>query len=373
MADADTRRVLSFHITYHCNYVIHTKLVTDMARPGVSKAEVQRARLGIMKAGKHPSIDAIRIELGNTGSKATIYRHLKEIEADEGGVSSPSASLSEELQAFVVNLASRLEYESRERIEAQQAGHAAHVKRAAEALERSQAEARGARLDAERLASELASERARRHEVEADLAAAKLALARQTAQLSAQLDGVREQLKSAQSHVASLEEKHGHAREALEHFREASRDQRDREARQHEQQIQYLQGELRNVSDALAAKHGELRSALQEKADALGQLTGVPAEKRQLDELLRELRPAAQRLAAQNQVVDDLRAQASQAGSQYEALLARATALGERNLELERELAALGASAQAQDQLMKDVLARIGAAGNPPILTQAES
>lgn len=78
-------------------------------------------------------------------------------------------------------------------------------------------------------------------------------------------------------------------------------------------------------------------------------------------------------LAAQNQVVDDLRAQASQAGSQYEALLARATALGERNLELERELAALGASAQAQDQLMKDVLARIGAAGNPPILTQAES
>ena len=91
MADADTRLVLSFHITYHCNYVIHTKLVTDMARPGVSKAEVQRARLGIMKAGKHPSIDAIRIELGNTGSKATIYRHLKEIEADEGGFR-PSSS-----------------------------------------------------------------------------------------------------------------------------------------------------------------------------------------------------------------------------------------------------------------------------------------
>lgn len=70
-----------------------------------------------MKAGKHPSIDAIRIELGNTGSKATIYRHLKEIEADEGGVSSPQASVSQELQAFVANLAGRLEYEAKERLD----------------------------------------------------------------------------------------------------------------------------------------------------------------------------------------------------------------------------------------------------------------
>lgn len=344
-----------------------------MARPGVSKADVQRARLGLVKAGKHPSIDAIRIELGNTGSKATIYRHLKEIEADEGGLSTPNASISEELQAFVANLASRLEYESRARIDTLQAGHAAQIKRAAEALERSQADARVARLDAERLAAELAGERTRRHEVEADMTAAKLALGQQTAHLSAQLDGVQEQLKAAQAHAVSLEEKHNHSREALEHFRHASREQRDREARQHEQQIQYLQGELRGASDALGAKHGELRSALQEKADALAQLTGARAEKRQLDELLRELRPAAQRLATQTQIVEDLRAQASQASNQYEALHERATALGERNLELERQLAALSASAHAQDQLMKDVLARIGSAGNPPMLAQTPS
>ncbi|WP_377154967.1 DNA-binding protein [Roseateles sp. UC29_93] len=170
----------------------------------MSKADVQRARLGLVKAGKHPSIDAIRIELGNTGSKATIYRHLKEIEADEGGLSTPNASISEELQAFVANLASRLEYESRARIDTLQAGHAAQIKRAAEALERSQADARVARLDAERLAAELAGERTRRHEVEADMTAAKLALGQQTAHLSAQLDGVQEQLKAAQAHAVSL-------------------------------------------------------------------------------------------------------------------------------------------------------------------------
>ena len=102
--------------------------------------------MGLMKAGKHPSIDAIRIELGNTGSKATIYRHLKEIEADEGGVSSPQASVSEELQAFVANLAGRLEYEAKERLDTLQSGHAAQLKRISEALDRCQADARIARI-----------------------------------------------------------------------------------------------------------------------------------------------------------------------------------------------------------------------------------
>ena len=74
-----------------------------MARSGVTKGEVQRARLALIKAGKHPSIDAIRIGLGNTGSKATIFRHLKEIEADEGGAGVPQGSVSEELMAFVTN------------------------------------------------------------------------------------------------------------------------------------------------------------------------------------------------------------------------------------------------------------------------------
>lgn len=66
----------------------------------MTKGKVQRARLAQVKAGKHPSIDAIRVELGNTGSKATIFRHLKEIEAEEGGAGVPQGALSEELMAF---------------------------------------------------------------------------------------------------------------------------------------------------------------------------------------------------------------------------------------------------------------------------------
>jgi hypothetical protein len=50
-----------------------------MARGGVNKAVVQAARLAILARGENPSIDAVRIEMGNTGSKTTIHRYLKEL------------------------------------------------------------------------------------------------------------------------------------------------------------------------------------------------------------------------------------------------------------------------------------------------------
>ncbi|AFM65147.1 TPA: cointegrate resolution protein T [Pseudomonas aeruginosa] len=47
-----------------------------MARGGINKALVQKARQAILARGENPSIDAIRVELGNTGSKTTIHRYL---------------------------------------------------------------------------------------------------------------------------------------------------------------------------------------------------------------------------------------------------------------------------------------------------------
>lgn len=307
-----------------------------MARAGVTKGEVQRARLALIKAGRHPSIDAIRIELGNTGSKATIFRHLKEIEADEGGAGVPQGSVSEELMAFVTNLAGRLEFEAQERFDALKAGHAEEVRGLKEQLEKARGEARSGRSEAERSQIELSTERTARQRVEAELAALRLEHGQVTTQLTAQLEGVQEQLKATQAQVASLEEKHIHAREALEHFRNASREQRDREARQHEQQLQYLQREVANAAEALTAKQTELRSALQEKADALAHLFAARAERRQVDDQLRELKSAAERLAVQNQLVANLRDQAQQAAQQYEILRVRASDLEQRNGELER-------------------------------------
>jgi hypothetical protein len=45
-----------------------------MARSGINKALVQKTRDALLARGVRPSIDTVRIELGNTGSKGTIQR-----------------------------------------------------------------------------------------------------------------------------------------------------------------------------------------------------------------------------------------------------------------------------------------------------------
>ncbi|RTL46734.1 MAG: DNA-binding protein [Burkholderiales bacterium] len=336
-----------------------------MARAGVTKGEVQRARLALIKAGKHPSIDAIRIELGNTGSKATIFRHLKDIEADEGGSGVPQGSISEELLAFVTNLAGRLEFEAQERFDTLKARHGQEIARLSEQLATAQQEGRTWRAEAERAQGDLAAEKAAHQRAEADLAALKLEHGQSTAQLQAQAQGLQAQLEAAQNQVASLEEKHAHARDALEHFRAASREQRDREGRQHEQQLQYLQREVATATEALGVKQAELRTALQEKVDALALLTAARAERRQVDEQLREMKTAGERLAVQNQLVEDLRSQADRAAERYEAVRLRAGELESRNADLEKRLAAAEAAANTQADLVKGLLERVGHAPTP--------
>ena len=65
-----------------------------MARGGINKALVTRAHQAVLARGENPSIDAIRIELGNTGSKSTIHRYLKELEEEASGASQQGSSLN---------------------------------------------------------------------------------------------------------------------------------------------------------------------------------------------------------------------------------------------------------------------------------------
>ena len=68
-----------------------------MARAGIYKSEVLRARDKLLAAGRNPSIDAVREELGS-GSKTTIHRYLKEIEEEEGGAVGTRVAVSEAIQ-----------------------------------------------------------------------------------------------------------------------------------------------------------------------------------------------------------------------------------------------------------------------------------
>ena len=50
----------------------------------ISRKNPIMARGGIAK-GVNPSIDSVRLQLGNTGSKTAIHRYMKELEENEGG------------------------------------------------------------------------------------------------------------------------------------------------------------------------------------------------------------------------------------------------------------------------------------------------
>ena len=49
-----------------------------MARGGLYKSDVQKARDALRAQGKHPSVDAVRVALGNTGGHRTLKcpRHV---------------------------------------------------------------------------------------------------------------------------------------------------------------------------------------------------------------------------------------------------------------------------------------------------------
>ncbi len=63
-----------------------------MARAGLNKFNVQQARDTLLARGINPSVDAVRVELGNTGSKTTIHRYLKELEAEDATQLGPAGA-----------------------------------------------------------------------------------------------------------------------------------------------------------------------------------------------------------------------------------------------------------------------------------------
>ena len=225
-----------------------------MARGGVNKAIVQKAREALLARGEHPSIDAVRIELGNTGSKTTIHRYLKELEDLDLRRGAPQQALSDELGELVSRLALRLQEESEERFE--QALKVSQAEQAALNEQLSASQAALAHLqqqhDIQRVALETES---------GELYTCRTTLqAEQTrnARLSQSNLDLEVHLKDKQEQVRSLEEKHQHARDALEHYRAASKEQREQEQRRHEGQLQQVQMEMRHLQQTLIIKQDEV-------------------------------------------------------------------------------------------------------------------
>ncbi|SFU41735.1 DNA-binding protein [Pseudomonas sp. OV546] len=223
-----------------------------MARSGINKAQVQCARDALLARGLVPSIEAVRTELGHTGSKTTINRYLRELADAEP--QPPRVSLSEELQAFIQSVAARLAREAqdsvaadRARLEHQQAAY--QQQRAVDSARFEQLQiAHTAQGDEYRVLSQ--------REVELNSQLQRIEGERQRLE-----EACRQQVKLLEERlgqIRSLEMKHQQAREAMSHYREQHQIQRQEELQRHAEQMGQAQIEMRGLREQLTVRQEEL-------------------------------------------------------------------------------------------------------------------
>lgn len=331
-----------------------------MARGGIYKSEVIRAREKLLAVGRYPSIDAVRQELGNTGSKATIHRYLKEIEEEEGGKAGSKVAISEALQELVTRLAERLNMEADARIVDLTAKHTGELAEQRQAHEAVQAEVMSLRKALEKAQADLTDEQARHQRMADRLQQEVTAHAMSTQQVT----DLEDRLRAEEEHRRSLEEKHAHAREALEHFRAATKEQREQDQRQHEQQVQYLQGEVKSLGNSLIQVQQEAATSHQENARLTSELARSERSLHDAKAELRVLKDAKAELIAAQQQTDHLGRQVVELEMQVAAgntlnaeLAAERAADRDRIHELQIQLAEARAAAETQDQLAERIQA----------------
>ncbi|MDE2419677.1 MAG: DNA-binding protein [Gammaproteobacteria bacterium] len=231
-----------------------------MARTGLYKSEVKKARESLLAQSKYPSVDAVRVELGNTGSKTTIHKYLKELEEEDGGSTRHKIEISEALQNLISRLSSQLQDEAnaqvREIRSESEAKDQLHTEQLSVLHTKIEALGNQVRLSE----STLLLEKSAHHETQITLQ--NETIVRHT--LMQQVTDLNDRLAENETHRQSLEEKHQHARDALEHYRQSVKEQREQDQRRHELQIQQLQAELRQVQQTVIIKQDELSKLNQE-------------------------------------------------------------------------------------------------------------
>ncbi|MBP8182505.1 MAG: DNA-binding protein [Rhodoferax sp.] len=345
-----------------------------MARAGIYKSEVLRARDKLLATGRNPSIDAVREELGS-GSKTTIHRYLKEIEEEEGGATGSRVAVSDAIQDLVGRLAARVNEEAEERVTTAQARHAEQLSQQQQAAAALKTEAQTTRQQLEQTQRVLAEEKTAHGKISEALSGKTL----ENTQLTQQVADLQERLAAEERHRQSLEEKHQHARQALEHFRESSKEQREQDQRKHEQQVQYLQAELRTVNEALTTKQQEAVHTLQDNARLLGDLSRAQGDLHQVQEEVRGLRPLKDELGFAQRRAEELGrrlveqdAAVQQLSTSNKELLAKVDELLTAKQQLELALATARSSVTAQEQVVASMLERLTATPAEPDLATAK-
>ena len=225
-----------------------------MARGGINKALVKQAREAVLNKGQNPSIDAVRVELGNTGSKSTIHRYLREVEEESSVRLDDEALLSQPIKELVGRLASCLKEEAQTIITENQNRYDHEVKALTSKVGELENILAKSKTDIQNKDHELSNALAELSDRQASENVLKTRVI-ETQQSETRLKSV---LDEKQVHIDSLEEKHRHNRDAMDHYRQSVKEQREQDQRRHDQQVQQIQAEIRTLSQTISVKQTDI-------------------------------------------------------------------------------------------------------------------
>ncbi len=270
-----------------------------MARTGITKDDVRAARQRLVNEGQSVTLDSLRIELGNTGSKSTIQRWLRELENDDSTVLNDEQLLTDTIKTTVLQLARQLQEEALAKV-----AHADAVHEAAQAnwqnlADNLRIQIRDLKAQTDDLQLKLSSS----EDSNKTLQEARQQDALKISELNGENTHQRTLLATKEQQISSLEDKHQHTRQTLEHYRTAVQSQREQDEQRHEHQIQQLQADLREAQQAVIVKQHEastlmtqvqrLTTSLQHvqtaSADMKEQLVSHQTERRKLERQLEHI------------------------------------------------------------------------------------
>ncbi|KQQ32485.1 hypothetical protein ASF61_15800 [Duganella sp. Leaf126] len=179
-----------------------------MARTGLSKEEVERARAALLAQGQYPSVDAVRVASGNTGSKSTIHRYLKEIDEEQGGSANARAGakpapISDALRALVGRLATQLQQEADDKLDTARAELAEKEQELVQANRQLDSALRTAREHEARLQTDLRQQRLAFNIKQDELAQ----LSKESSRIATELAHTQQSLYEQLTHARKLEQK----------------------------------------------------------------------------------------------------------------------------------------------------------------------
>lgn len=339
-----------------------------MARTGLLKSDVKKARDSLLAQQINPSVDAVRVALGNTGSKTTIHKYLKELDDDGSTASGTLVSLSEALQDLVSRLAMQLQTEADARIDEIRAQGIEKERQHGATIAELQATVTALNNQISRLEAESFRDKASNTALQETLQ--QETLSRHTA--DQQVSDLKDRLAENESHRQSLEEKHQHAREALDHYRQSVKEQRDQDQRRHEQQVQQLQAEMRQLQQGIVVKQDEMTRLNQEAARLVGELSHAKkqiydqqSQQHQLTQKIESLQAVEQQYKVLEVQISEKNAHADSLREQLALATSKVDDLTNRNREIELALATMQAKLDAQQGFTTELRAYLDARDHP--------